>query len=485
MSTLAILFLVIYSINIVSVITMIFVERKKPQMIATWFVVLNFLPIIGFIIYTLVGSGLSIKTKRMLKKKRLMAKDYEEFVKQQKKLFRSKKIKEEDKENLDLLLFNLNNSHCSYHKNNYVKVFLDGEEKIKSLKKDLEKAKHSINMLYYIFADDNVGNEIMDILIRKAQQGVKVKIIYDSVGCLRTRRKFFKPLIKAGGEVAEFFPLLFDLKLFNLKTNYRNHKKIVVIDGKIGYTGGINIRDDHLGKHKKLSPWRDTHIKIIGKAVFDLQIAFFNDWRYCKNIKTGMSSLVNEGYFPKLKNSGNVGCQIITSGPDLPNQPIKESLLKMILSAKDKIYIQTPYFIPDEALSSALKIAAMSGVDIKVMIPSKPDKKFVYNATLSFAKELLSEGIEFYRYDGFLHSKTIIIDDRAVSIGSCNFDNRSFALNFEISAFLFDKDFVDQNLNYFLFDIAHCEKIDKPYFKNKVHFSRFFQAIIRLVAPLL
>ena len=254
--------MIIYSLNFVSILTMIFVERKKPQMIATWFVVLNFLPIIGFIIYTLVGSGLSIKTKRMLKKKRLMAKDYEEFVKQQKKLFRSKKIKEEDKENLDLLLFNLNNSHCSYHKNNYVKVFLDGEEKIKSLKKDLEKAKHSINMLYYIFADDNVGNEIMDILIKKAQQGVKVKIIYDSVGCLRTRRKFFKPLIKAGGEVAEFFPLLFDLKLFNLKTNYRNHKKIVVIDGKIGYTGGIMALNDRLKLRSMVVAEKDDRVYI-------------------------------------------------------------------------------------------------------------------------------------------------------------------------------------------------------------------------------
>ena len=337
MSVLAILIITVFCVNILCVLTMIFVERKKPHTIVSWFMVLNLLPILGFIIYGIVGSGLSYKTKRMLKKKRLYAKSYEEFVKEQKQLFSSRNISDEEKEYLDLMLFNLNNSNSSYLKNNSVRVFLNGEDKIVSLKKDLLRAKHSINLLYYIFAGDEVGCEIMDILIAKAKEGVKVKLLYDSVGCLKTSRKFFKKLVEAGGEVAEFFPLLFGFRLFNFKANYRNHKKIAVIDGKIGYTGGINIRDDHMGKSKRLCPWRDTHIKIVGNAVHELQIAFFNDWRYCKNINSSMNNLVKEGYFPRLGEYGKVGCQVITSGPDLPNQPIKESLLKMILSAKDKI----------------------------------------------------------------------------------------------------------------------------------------------------
>lgn len=485
MSVLSILILTVFSVNILCILTMIFVERKKPHTIVAWFMLLNLFPIGGFIIYGLVGSGLSYKTKRMLKKKRLQAKEYEEFVKEQKQLFSSRNISEEEKSFLDLMLFNLNNSHCSYFKNNSVREFLNGEDKIISLKKDLERAKHSINLLYYIFADDEVGHEIMEILVRKAKEGVKVKVVFDSVGCLKTKRKFFKELKAAGGEIAEFFPLLFGFRLFNFKANYRNHKKIAVIDGKIGYTGGINLRDDHMGKSKKLTPWRDTHIKIVGNAVHDLQVAFFNDFRYCKNINASMNNLISEGYFPRMGSYGEVGCQIITSGPDLPNQPIKESLLKMILTAKDKIYIQTPYFIPDEEMLSALKIANMSGVDIKVMIPSKPDKKFVYNVTLSYVKDLIPSGIQFYMYDGFLHSKSIIIDDRVVSIGSCNFDNRSFALNFEISAFLFNKEFVDQNLNYFLVDISHSVKIEKDFFKRKLIFNKFTQAFVRLFAPLL
>ena len=485
MSILSILIVAVFCINIFCVITMIFVERKKPQTIAAWFVILTFLPIIGFIIYGIVGSGLSYKTKKMLKKKKLHTKEYEEFVKEQKKLFSSRDISKEESEYLGLMLFNLNNSNSSYFRKNSVRVFLNGEDKLIALKKDLMRAKHSINLLYYIFADDETGKEVMDILITKAKEGVKVKVLYDSVGCLKTSRKFFKELIKAGGEVAEFFPLIFGFKLFNFKANYRNHKKIAVIDGKIGYTGGINIRNDHMNKSNKLYPWRDTHIRIVGNAVHDLQIAFFNDWRYCKNINSSMTNLISEGYFPRLGEYGDVGCQIITSGPDLPNQPIKESLLKMILSAKDKIYIQTPYFIPDEPMLSALKIASMSGVEIKIMIPSKPDKKFVYAATLSYVKDMLPTGIEFYRYDGFLHAKFIIIDDKVVSIGSCNFDNRSFALNFEISAFLFNRKFVDQNLNYFLVDLSHCKKIEKNFFKRKFIFNKFSQVFVRLFAPLL
>ena len=485
MSIFGIVILIILCVNFLCVLTMIFVERKKPTTIVAWSMVLTFFPIVGFIIYCFVGSGLSYRTKKMFKKKRLIAKEYEEFVKEQKHLFSSRKISDADKECLDILLFNLNISNCSYFKNNDVRVFLSGEDKIAALKKDLEKAKHSINLLYYIFADDQVGKEIMEILIRKAKEGVKVKLIYDSFGSHRTKPSFFKKLVKAGGEIAEFFPFFLGIRLFSFKANYRNHKKIVVIDGKIAYTGGINIRDDHMGRKPKLSPWRDTHLRIVGSSVYNLQVAFFNDWRYCKNISSSMNNLLDEGYFPKLGTYGNTGCQILTSGPDLPNQPIRESILKMILSAKDSILIQTPYFIPDEALLSALKIAKLSGVSIKIMLPLKPDKKFVYLASLSYVKDLLPSGIEFYLYNGFLHSKTFIVDGKVVAIGSCNFDNRSFTLNFEVMAFLYGKDFVMQNVKYFENDEKNCIKVDKIFFKRKILFNKFTQAFVRLFAPFL
>jgi cardiolipin synthase len=485
MSVLSILVFSVFLINVFCVFTMIFIERKKPNFIVSWLLVLTFFPIIGFIFYVLIGSGLSYKTRRMLKSKRMHQKEYEEFVKSQKNLFLKKDIDKEEKDYADLILFNLNNSNSAYYRSNSVKVFLDGNEKIEALKKDLELAAHSINILYYIFANDEIGREIMEILIKKAKEGVKVKIIYDSVGSLKTKRSFFKRLKEAGGEISEFFPPLFGLRLMNLKANYRNHRKIVVIDGKIGYTGGINIRDDHLGRNKKLSPWRDTHMRICGDAVYGLQMAFFSDWRYCKKINSRISTLVDEGYFPKEECSGDVGVQIITSGPDLPSQPIKEALVKMIQSAKKYIYIETPYFIPDEVVLGALRIAQMSGVDIKVIIPSKPDKKFVYFATLSYVKDLLASGINFYSHNGFIHSKLIVVDDRVVSIGTCNFDNRSFALNFEINTFLYGKKFARKNKKYFLADLNNSKQITPLFFKRKPWINKIGQAFFRLFAPLL
>lgn len=488
MNILGLIVFIVFCINILCVLAMIFVERKKPQIIVSWLVVLTFLPILGFILYILIGSGLSYKTRKMIKKKRLYQKEYDEFILKQKANLQDRKYKNKEEENFsDLLIFNINNSNSAYFRHNDVRVFTNGEDKIASLKKDLKNAKHSINMLYYIFANDEVGNEIMDILIEKAQQGVKVKLLYDSVGCLKTKRSFYKKLEKAGGEVAEFFPPLFGIRLINFKMNYRNHRKIVVIDGKIAYTGGINIRDDHMGRKKKLSPWRDTHIRLVGDAVYGFQSAFFNDWRYCKKMGSNFESLYNEGYFVPNRNAGETGAQVITSGPEYDDQPIKEAFLKMILSAKEKIYIQTPYFIPDEVMLSALNVARMSGVEINLMIPLIPDKKVVYMATLSYVKELLNFGnnVNVYLYNGFIHSKVVMIDDKVVSIGTCNFDNRSFALNFEINAFLYGEEASKQNIAIFENDITNSKKIDKTYFKRKPWYSKMAQAFFRLFSPLL
>lgn len=488
MNILGLIIFIIFCLNILCIFTMIFIERKKPQVIVSWLILLSFFPIIGFIFYILIGSGLSYKTKKMLKKKKLYKKEYDEFVLKQKENLQDKKYKNSEEKNYsDLLMFNLNNSNSAYFKHNNVRIFTNGNDKILALKKDLKNAKHSINMLYYIFADDEVGNEIMDILIEKAQEGVKVKLLFDSVGCLKTKRKFFKKLEKAGGEIAEFFPPLFGIRLINLKMNYRNHRKIVVIDGKIAYSGGINIRDDHMGKKNKLSPWRDTHLRITGDAVYGFQSAFFNDWRYCKKMGPNFEKLWQEGYFNTKKSDGEIGAQIITSGPENDEQAIKEAFIKMILSAKEKIYIQTPYFIPDEVMISALHLAIKSGVEINIMIPAIPDKKFVYMATLSYVKELinLNSNVNVYLYNGFIHSKVVAIDDKVVSIGTCNFDNRSFALNFEINTFLYGEDIVEKNIKIFENDITNSKKVDKAYFKRKPWYSKLAQAFFRLFSPLL
>lgn len=468
-------------LNIVLIISMIFLERKKPEIIVTWGILFAFLPIIGFILYILFGSGLSFKNRKMLKTKQFYDDKFQSFyreIEESGNIIKNKSISK-------LINFNVLNSKSVPTFGNEVEIFTNGKTKIKSLLKDIKNAKHSVNLEYYIFHNDFVGKKLMDLLCEKAKSGIKVKLIYDSVGCLGAPRRFFNKLKKAGGEVREFFPPLFNIRLMNFKMNYRNHRKIAVIDGKIGYVGGINIRKDHLGFHKKLKPWRDTHIKIKGQAVYALQNSFFNFWQFCIKDNKESGKYVKEGYFPKIKSDGNVVTQIVTSGPDDSKNKIKEAMIQMINSAQDSIILQTPYFVPDEIFMNSLKQAIKSGVKVTLMLPKIPDKKVVYLASLSFAKEIIETGGQVFFYKGFLHSKVLIIDKTAMSIGTCNADNRSFYLNFEITAILYQKELIKRHLIDIQKDLKNSEQIDLEFYKKRHLFSKFGQAIFRLFAPLL
>lgn len=483
-----IILLTTFVINLILLFIMVFVERKQPQSIFSWLVILTLIPIGGFFLYMLFGGGLSIRTRLLIRRTKRYTTDYYKFISWQKINFN--KLREQNEKfdyAYELVDFVKNCDECTFSTGNKVELFLDGLEKIEQLKQDLLQAQHSINIEYYIFDDDKIGCEIMNILCQKAKSGVKVKLIYDSIGSLRAPRRFFKKLKKCGGEVAEFFPPFMGIRLINLKINYRNHRKIVVIDGKVGYTGGINIRDDHMGKKKKLSPWRDSHIRIEGKAVWDLQNVFFNDWRCSKRAKLDAKELVQEGYFNEesLKSVGNIATQVVTSGPESSQHHIQDVYIKMISLAKKRVYIQTPYFIPDEMFLKTLIMAKRSGVDVRIMIPKKPDKKSVYYATLSYVRQLLDYGIEVYLYNGFIHSKTLLVDDLAVSIGTCNIDNRSFALNFEITTLLYNKDFVNINKQIFENDIKNSQGLSIRYFKRKFVSTKIMQAIFRLFSQLM
>lgn len=473
---------VIACINFQLLIVMVFLEKKKLQTITAWLTVLTFLPVFGFVLYVIFGSGLSVRTRRMIHKKSISEHDIIRNIEGIQKLEQSKLdgVTEADRE-LVMLGYNFGAYPCA---GNDIKIYTDGKEKIEDLKKDLMAAKHTINIEYYIFAKDKVGREIMDILCKKARQGVDVKLIYDSIGSRKTPRRFFKKLKKAGGKVCEFFPPLFHIRLINLKLNYRNHRKIVVIDGKYGWTGGVNIRGDHLGLDKKLSPWRDTHIRIEGSGVYPLQNIFLDDYRYCTNDNTPPIMYLENGYFPSPNICGDALVQVIDSGPDSSVQKIKETFVKMIVSAKSRVYIQTPYFIPDDVFFSAIRIAVKSGVDVRIMAPKKPDKKTVYLATLSYLKEMVDIGVKVYLYEGFLHSKAIIVDDNKLSIGTCNMDNRSFGLNFEDTAIIYSRKLNEQYYNIFKADMQTSMVADKEYFAKKRWLTKILQAIMRLLSSL-
>ena len=469
-------------INFLLSLVMIFLEKRKPENIIAWLTVLTFLPVLGFVFYIVFGSGLSVRTRRMIKRKSISERDIIRNI---------DGIQTLEEARLDGLLLadrelaTLCYSYGSYPlPGNDVKVFTNGKDKIEALKRDLLNAKKSINIEYYIFADDQIGKEIMNILCQKAREGVDVKLIYDSVGSRHAPRNFFKQLEKAGGQVGEFFPPFMHIRLINLKLNYRNHRKIVVIDGLISYTGGINIRDDHMGKHKKLLPWRDTHIRIEGSGTYALQNIFLDDWRYCKNDNTPPRLYLENGYFPSPKLCGNATIQVVSSGPDSQVKKIEETFVKMITSAREKVYIQTPYFIPDDTFFSAIRIANRSGVDIRIMVPRIPDKKTVYMATLSYLKEMSEMGVKVYLYNGFLHSKVMIIDDNKLSIGTCNTDNRSFGLNFEDTAIIYSYELNKQHQKIFENDIKHSKEVNINYFQKKRWITKMFQALMRLMSSL-
>ena len=461
---------------------MVFLEKKKPQTIIAWLTILTFFPGIGFIFYIMLGSGLSHRVKKMIKKKSISEKDVLKSIRGLKTFSEVSGVKSLSQDNeLVRLCYEMGGYPCL---GNDVKFFCHGLEKIAVLKQDLLSAKKSINMEYYIFENDRVGKEILDILIQKAKEGVKVKLIYDSVGSKHAPKRFFRKLSKAGGQVAEFFPPFMHIRLINLKLNYRNHRKIVVIDGKIAYTGGINIRDDHMGMKKRLSPWRDASVRIEGGGAFPLQNIFLDDWRYAANDSTPVEEHIAE-YFPNPEPKGDVAVQVLTSGPDSNLQKIKEAFIKMIVSAKKRVWLQTPYFVPDDAFMSALTIAQKSGVDVRIMLPAKPDKKSVYLSTISYAREMADIGVKIYFYNGFMHAKAILVDDNKVSIGSCNLDNRSFGLNFECTAILYSESLNADYAESFIEDMSVSTQADKNYFKKAPVLSKMGQSISRLFAPLL
>ena len=482
MNWFTIAFTIVVCFNFLLLISMVFLEKRKPENIIAWITVLTFLPVVGFLLYIVFGSGLSVRTRRMIKKKAISERDIIRNIKGIQTLEEAKLdgILKDDQE-----LATLCYSYGSYPlPGNDIKIYSSGQDKMKALKEDLLKAQKSINMEYYIFADDKTGKEVMDILCKKAREGLDVKLIYDSIGSRKAPRRFFRKLEKAGGQVGEFFPPFMHIRLINLKLNYRNHRKIVVIDGKIGYTGGINIRNDHIGLDRKLRPWRDTHLRIEGAGVYALQNIFLDDWRYCKDDNTPPRLYLENGYFPSPKICGSATTQVITSGPDSEVPRIKETFVKMILNAKKRVYIQTPYFIPDDVFFSALRIAIKSGIDVRIMVPKIPDKKTVYLATLSYLKEMSELGIKIYLYNGFLHSKAIVVDDNKLSIGTCNTDNRSFGLNFENTVIIYSHELNEQYYNIFQNDIASSQEVGLKYFQKKKWITKVLQAVMRLLSAL-
>lgn len=472
---------VVLILNILFAIAIIFLERKKPSATLAWLMLLLFIPNIGFIIYLLFGRNLS--RKKIFEIRPEEANSINTALENQKLHLQNDSLKFNDfsvNNYKDMVYMHLTHSESIFTQNNNIEIFTDGNDKFESLIESIKNAKDHVHMVYYIIKNDSLGKRIVDELTKKAKQGVEIRFLYDAVGSHSLPRNFFKDLKEAGGETLAFFPIV--IPFLNLNINYRNHRKIAVIDGIEGFIGGFNIGDEYLSLNKKMGYWRDTHIKITGDAVHMLQTRFLFDWRSAHNRQLE----IKPKYFPKIHSNGNSGVQIISSGPDSEWEQIKYGYLKMINAAKESIYIQTPYFIPDESVLHALKLASLSGVDVKIMIPNKPDHMFVYWASSSYASELLKTGAECYIYEkGFIHAKTIVVDGKVSSVGTANMDVRSFKLNFEVNAFIYDSVISKEFNNIFEKDINDCTKITQEMYNKRPLIIKFKESISRLLSPLL
>ncbi|MEH7383379.1 cardiolipin synthase [Bacillus sp. JJ1533] len=471
-----------FVLNIFIAIIITFRERRDAVSSWAWLLVLVFMPLIGYLLYILFGQNLSRSNLFQWEDQKKIG--IHKMLTTQLSEVRSNEFKfrnQGTKKGKSLIYMNLINNDAVLTEDNSVKLLTDGIGKFNSLLKDIEGAKDHIHLQYYIFKKDHFGRKLIELLTKKAQEGVKIRVLYDEVGSRRLSEEYFKDFLEAYGEVGVFFPSKFFI--FNLRLNYRNHRKLVIIDGKTGYLGGFNIGIEYLGVNKKFGYWRDTHLRIQGTAVHAIQTRFILDWN-----QASPSQKINykPNYFPNPISQGNVGIQIVTSGPDSKTEHIKNGYIKMISSAQKSILIQTPYFIPDMSLLDALRIACSSGIEVNIIIPNKHDHMFVYWATLSYIGELLMAGATVFIYDGgFIHSKTVIVDKEISSVGTANFDVRSFKLNFEVNAFVYDEGIAQRLSTQFYEDIKACRKLTLEQYQERPLWSHFKESISRLLSPIL
>ncbi|MCW3462402.1 cardiolipin synthase [Chitinophaga nivalis] len=457
----------------------ILLENRNPVKAMAYILLLVFVPVVGLIVYYYLGRDLRKKRRFTLKGSKdevLFAKYWQSQRPHIEQMQVELRKKTGNKQELSAMLLNTRQSVLT--KNNQVQLLINGEEKFPVVYAALRAARHHIHIEYYMIADDDVGNTIAEILIEKLQQGVQVRFLYDDMGSDRIG-KIPKRLKAHGASVYPFSPVLVD---FYLNANYRNHRKIIVVDGTVGFVGGINLDERYINNGKHNIYWRDTHLKIEGDAVNILQLQFLMSYRYCSKEVFPFET----PYFGPSALTGTCFTDIVASGPDSEWPMAMECILMAINVAKRRIRITNPYFIPTEELLTALQMAALAGKEVQLLLPWKGDSFIVQHAALSYIKPLLAAGVKVFFYTrGFIHAKTMVIDDNLAWVSSVNFDNRSFYLNCEIAALLYDEEVAAKLNRVFEEDLLHAVPVQETRWNKRNVMNRFLDAVCRLLTPLL
>jgi len=444
----------LWLLSVIIVLFLIFFERSDPRAIALWMAVMLLLPAIGFFIYLCFGQTFYRRRHFVIKN----LTDERIFKIKERSLEELNKAKAHsmDGEEIRFARSMMGAGSALFSSNNKLDLYTNGEEFFKRMFDDLRNAKRFIHAEYYIIRDDKLSNEFMGILIEKAEAGVEVKLMVDAIGFSKGLRNRIKELRKAGGEFELFHRTV--TVFLSPKKNNRNHRKLMVIDGTIGYVSGFNIGDEYLGKGNS-GKWRDTGLRTEGQSVFAINLRFFMDWGYATGRHLDLNAENDEKYF-SFDESAHYGDEImqpISGGPDTKNNPIELQYLKIISTAKKTLYIHTPYLVPSDNVMKSLILSARSGVDVRIIVPDKPDHLFVFWISVLNAEELMKNGVRIYRYEGgFVHSKTLVADEEYCSIGSANLDQRSMTLNFETNAMVYSKRIGGQMQKAFLEDLGNC-----------------------------
>ncbi|GHT17284.1 cardiolipin synthase [Bacteroidia bacterium] len=451
-------------------------ENRNPVRSLAWLLVMIFVPFVGLLLYLILGMNLPKNHLIQRKSIRSLTQPSADALNLSKIDFLKM---DSQSAKLSKLLYNNGNSvGYAYNK---INILSDGESSFESIFEAIKNAKSHIHIEFFIFADDRISNQLRELLIQKASEGVRVRMIYDYWGSLALTfsKKYLKSLREAGVYVKPFLPLR--IRLSRSKINYRNHRKIIIIDGKIGFTGGINVADRYIYGNR-LGQWRDTLVRLEGSVVHGLQMLFLTDWHF-----VGAKLITDAKYFPvsKVFDERNL-IQVVASGPDTDWQTIQQGFAQAIMSAKKYVFIQTPYFLPPETINSCVQVAALSGIDVRLMIPQKSDTVFTHIGTYSFLGQLLEAGVRVYRYNGgFLHSKATVIDDKISIVGSANMDERSFTQNFEANVVIYETATAEYLQSLFIKDLECCEELALEKWNARSRWQKLKEAFVRLFSPLL
>jgi cardiolipin synthase A/B len=473
---------IFYVLLVIVVCLRIIYETRSTGKTMAYLLFTIFIPVGGIVFYILFGINywkIKLYNKKSIEDEKILQRLKKEMTVYADETMNPADMSDDNNKELAVMLAKELRSPLT--RRNKVKLLINGEEKFPEVLEALRNAKHHIHIEYYIYEQDAIGEQIENILIQKAKEGVQVRFIYDDFGSPHIKRKTEKRMRNAGIEIHPFQKVLFYLLANRL--NYRNHRKIIVIDGQTGFAGGINVCDKYINNRPGRLFWRDTHLRIDGPGVFYLQYLFLSDWNFC----SGKILQPEKLHFSTCSgHKDDIFLQVAASGPDSTQPSILFSLLQAIYLAKKEILITTPYFIPGDSIQEALRIAALSGLSVKLLVPGICDSKFVNAASKSYYAELLLAGVDIYMYQkGFVHAKTLVTDGKLSVIGTANMDYRSFELNFEVNVILYDQQFSEKLRSVFLKDLEDAEKIDAGRWCQRPAYKQLPEKLARLFSPVL